>query len=84
MQQSENRQWERIGYNYAELDEELALRLLQVLSKCPLKKLDIIGNDFEEELQEAYAKALPATVDAKYEEEEDAEDVLRLFEELKI
>lgn len=53
-EESENRQWERIGYNYAEIDEELALRLLQVLSKCPLKKLDIIGNEFEEELQEAY------------------------------
>lgn len=57
MQQSENRQWQRVGYNFAELEEELAYRFLEVMRSCPMKRLDITGNDFSKKVKKAYSEA---------------------------
>lgn len=68
-----------MGYNFAELEEKLAYELLDVVKVCPLKRLDITGNDFEEEVQEAYSAAFPtAGVLSKFEDD-DEEEVLKLF-----
>jgi hypothetical protein len=75
-----------LGFNYAELDEELSLELLDVLRQCPLKRLDITGNDFNKKVKKAYAAAFPTAVLSRFDDEDEdgEEEVLKLFEELKI
>ena len=36
------------------LNEELAIELLEVLKECPIKRLDITGNDFPKKIKKAY------------------------------
>lgn len=70
-----------------ELSEELAEKLLEVLKQCPIKRLDISGNDFPKKIQKAYSEAFgePGQLSKFDEDEEDEEDeMLRLFEEMKI
>lgn len=70
-----------MGYNFAELEEELAIRLLGVMKECPLKRLDITGNDFGKKVKKAYSEAFPEGVLSKFDDDEDEEEeVLRLFE----
>jgi hypothetical protein len=35
----------------------MALQLLSVLKECPLKRLDITGNDFNKKVKKAYSEA---------------------------
>jgi hypothetical protein len=47
---------------------------------CPLKRLDITGNDFNKKVKKAYTEAITQEgVLSKFEDEEDEEEVLRLF-----
>lgn len=39
-----NRNWEKLGFNYAELSSKYARELITILKDCPLKRLDIVGN----------------------------------------
>lgn len=75
-----------MGYNFAELDEDLAYKFLSVMKTCPLKRLDITGNDFPKKVKKAYSEAFKEEgVLSKFDDDEDdEEEVLRLFEELKI
>ena len=51
------------------------MRLLEVVKQCPLKRLDILGNDFPKKLKKAYSEAFPeAGVLSKFEEDDDDED----------
>ena len=85
IQESQNRKWERIGYNFAELEDELALKFLAVMKECPLKRLDITGNDFPKKVKKAYSQAIKEGVLSRFDDDEDEEDeVLRLFEEMRI
>lgn len=43
-QESANRNWEKLGFNYAELSSKHARELLAIVKGCPLKRLDIVGN----------------------------------------
>jgi hypothetical protein len=73
-----------VGYNFAELDADLALELLEVLQECPLKRLDITGNDFSKSVKKAYTKAFTnESVLSKFEDD-DEEEVAKLFEEPRI
>jgi hypothetical protein len=61
--------------------------LLDVLKQCPLKRLDITGNDFNKKVKKAYAAAFPtAGVLSRFDDDDEdgEEEVLKLFEELKI
>jgi hypothetical protein len=59
-----------VGFNFAELDEELALRLLAVMKVCPLNRLDITGNDFNKKVKKAYTEAITQEgVLSKFEDE---------------
>ncbi len=66
----------------------MALELLEVLKECPLKRLDITGNDFNKKVKKAYSAAFPtAGVISRFDDDEDEdgeEEVLKLFDELKI
>lgn len=44
IQESANRSWEKLGFNYAELTSKSARELLAIVKDCPLKRLDIVGN----------------------------------------
>ena len=58
------------------------MRLLAVMRVCPLKRLDITGNDFNKKVKKAYTEAITQEgVLSKFEDEEDEdeEEVLRLF-----
>ena len=69
-----------MGYNFAELEEELAYRLLTVMKECPLKRLDITGNDFGKKVKKAYSEAIKEGVLSIFDDDEDEEEeVLRLF-----
>lgn len=69
-----------MGYNFAELDTELALELLDVLKTCPLKRLDIVGNDFSKKVKKAYTEGIAAGVLSRFDDDDDDEEVVRLFE----
>jgi hypothetical protein len=62
----------------------LAYDLLAVLKECPLKRLDITGNDFGKKLKKAYSEAFPTEGVLSKFEDDDEEEVLKLFEELRI
>lgn len=85
-EETTNRNFERLGFNFIELDKDLALRLLEVVKECPnLKRLDITGNDFSKGLKKKYTEAFEGKegVLSKFKDDDD-EEVLRLFEELKV
>lgn len=44
LKESANRNWEKLGFNYAELSSKHARELLAIVKGCPLKRLDIVGN----------------------------------------
>ena len=49
------------------------------MKECPLKRLDIEGNDFGKKLKKAYSEAIKEGVLSRFEEDEDEEEeVLRL------
>lgn len=59
---------------------------MDVVKECPnLKRLDITGNDFSKSTKKKYTEAFEGKegVLSKFEDD-DEEDVTRLFEELKI
>lgn len=63
------------------------MRLLEVVKECPnLKRLDITGNDFNKSTKKKYTEAFEGKegVLSKFEDDDDEEEVTRLFEELKI
>jgi hypothetical protein len=62
----------------------LALELLEVVRECPLKRLDIAGNDFSKKVKKAYSEAFPHEGVLSKFEDDDEEEVLKLFEELRI
>ena len=50
-----------------------------------MKRLDITGNDFPKKVKKAYTEAFAEGVLSRFDDDEDEEEeVLRLFEELKI
>ena len=53
------------------------------MKKCPLKRLDITGNDFSKTIKKKYIEAFDEKILSKFEDDDD-EEVTRLFEELKI
>lgn len=58
-----------------------------MLKECPLKRLDITGNDFSKKVKKAYSTAFPnAGVLSRFDDddEDEEEEVVKLFEELKI
>ena len=70
-----------MGYNFAELEEELALQFLGVMKECPLIRLDITGNDWGKKVKKAYTEAIKEGVLSRFEDDEDEEEeMLRLFE----
>jgi Ran GTPase-activating protein (RanGAP) involved in mRNA processing and transport len=86
-EESKNRNFERLGFNFIELDKDLALRLLEVVNECPnLKRLDITGNDFSKSTKKKFTEAFEdkPEVLSKFDDDDDEEEVTRLFEELKI
>lgn len=86
-EETKNRNFERLGFNFIELDKELALRLLEIMKECPhLKRLDITGNDFNKSTKKKYTEVFEAKegVLSKFEDDDDEDEVTRLFEELKI
>lgn len=85
-EESKNRNFERLGFNFIELDKDLALRLLEVVKECPnLKRLDITGNDFSKSTKKKFSEAFEdkPEVLSKFDDDDDEEEVTRLFEELK-
>jgi len=55
------------------------------MKECPLKRLDIPGNDFGKKVKKAYSEAIKEGVLSRFDDDEDEEEeVLRLFEEMKI
>jgi hypothetical protein len=57
-EETKNRNFERLGFNFIELEKDLALRLLEVVKECPnLKRLDITGNEFNKGLKKKYTEA---------------------------
>jgi len=55
------------------------------MKECPLKRLDITGNDFGKKVKKAYSEAIKEGVLSRFDDDEDEEEeVLRLFEEMKI
>ena len=58
--------------------------MLEVLRECPLKRLDITGNDFSKKVKKAYNEAFPTEGVLSKFEDDDEEEVLKLFEELRI
>ena len=63
----------------------MAKRLLAVMKVCPLKRFDITGNDFGKKLKKLYCESFQEGILSKFDDDEDEEEeVLRLFEELKI
>ena len=80
-----------LGFNFIELDEELALRLLEVLKLCPLRRLNIVGNDFPKKVKKAYTNEFQGKASAgkpvlsNYSDDEDDDDeVTRLLSNLTI
>ena len=63
-----------MGYNFAELDEELAIRFLAVMKECPLKRLDITGNEFGKKVKKAYSEAIKEGVLSRFDDDEDEEE----------
>lgn len=57
IQATKNRSFEKLGFNFVEMTSEQALRLLQVVKKCPMKRLDITGNDFKKKVKKEYESA---------------------------
>ena len=49
-----------------------------------MKRLDITGNDFSKKVKKAYSEAFPTEGVLSKFEDDDEEEVLKLFEELKI
>ena len=58
--------------------------MLQVVRECPMKRLDITGNDFSKKVKKAYSEAFPTEGVLSKFEDDDEEEMLKLFEELKI
>ena len=55
------------------------------MKQCPLKRLDITGNDFPKKIKKAYTEGIKQGVLSRFQDDEDEEEeVLRLFEEMKI
>ncbi len=69
--------------NYAELDEDSILELVAVLKECPLKRIDLVGNEFSKKLQKKIVSSFEEGVVSSFEDD-DEEEVLRLLEEMKI
>ena len=62
-----------------------------MLKLCPLKKLNVVGNDFSKKVKRAYTNEFKGKVNAqkpvlsKYsDDDEDEEDITRLLANLKI
>ena len=58
-----------------------------MVKECPIKRLDITGNDFNKKTKKAFDEVFAEKgVLSKYEddEEDEEEEVTRLFEEMKI
>ena len=57
-----------------------------MLKECPIKRLDITGNDFPKKIKKAYSEIFKEEGQlSKFDDDEDDEDeVTRLFEEMKI
>ena len=49
-----------------------------------MKRLDIAGNDFSKKVKKAYSEAFPSAGVLSKFEDDDEEEVLKLFEELRI
>lgn len=64
----------------------MALELLEVLKECPIKRLDITGNDFPKKVKKAYSEIFKEEGQlSRFDEgDDDEEEVTRLFEEMKI
>ena len=64
----------------------MALRLLDVIRECPLKRLDITGNDFNKKTKKNYEEVFSGKgILSKFDDdEEDEEEITRLFEEMKL
>lgn len=63
-----------MGFNFIELEKDLALRLLEVVKECPnLKRLDITGNDFNKSTKKKYTEAFEGKegVLSKFEDDDD-------------
>lgn len=54
MQTTKNRAFEKLGFNFVEMTSEQAMKLLEVAKECPMKRLDITGNDFKKKVKKEY------------------------------
>ena len=62
------------------------MELLEILKECPIKKLDITGNDFPKKIKKAYSQAFKEEGQlSRFDDDgDDEEQVSRLFEEMRI
>jgi hypothetical protein len=56
--------------NYAELDEDSVLELITVLKECPLKRIDLVGNEFSKKLQKKIIASFEEGVVSSFEDDD--------------
>lgn len=53
----------------------MALRLLDVVRECPMKRLDIVGNDFNKKTKKAYEEVFGGKgILSKFDDDEEEEE----------